>query len=166
MLGVGDSLNVGGNTASLSTLVCGPIQHGSSPLYIAAQEGYLEVVRALLEGGADVNQSRQVCAYLYIYLKLMACTQVFQLCHELHKMHKVHELNEVHELPQCSVQVLHCVRVGGITNLTSILVYEHFQDGVSSLHVAASTGHLDIVRVLLENGADVNPVEQVCVVVL
>ena len=62
MLGVGDSLNVGGNTASLSTLVCGPIQHGSSPLYVTAQQGHLEVLRVLLKGGADVNQATQVRA--------------------------------------------------------------------------------------------------------
>jgi len=36
-------------------------QSGSSPLYIAAQGGYLELVRALLVGGADVNQANKVC---------------------------------------------------------------------------------------------------------
>jgi len=61
MLGVGDSLYVGGNTDSLSTLVCGPIQDGASPLLAAAIKGHLEVVCALLEGSADVNQANQVC---------------------------------------------------------------------------------------------------------
>jgi len=48
-------------TDLLSTLVYDPLQDGISPLYAAAQEGHLEMVRALLEGGADVNQARKVC---------------------------------------------------------------------------------------------------------
>jgi len=36
------------------------VQDGASPLYIAAQKGQLEVVLALLAGGADVNQAHKV----------------------------------------------------------------------------------------------------------
>jgi len=35
-------------------------QDGTTPLYIAAQESKLEVVRALLDGGANVNQAHKV----------------------------------------------------------------------------------------------------------
>jgi len=31
---------------------------------VAAQEGHLEVVRALLEGGVDANQADKVCAFV------------------------------------------------------------------------------------------------------
>jgi len=34
-------------------------QYGNSPLLVAAQNGHLEVVRTLLNGGADVNEARQ-----------------------------------------------------------------------------------------------------------
>ena len=36
------------------------VQDGSTPLFICAQKGYLEVVKALLEKGADVNAKRTV----------------------------------------------------------------------------------------------------------
>jgi len=62
MLGAGDSSHIGCITDLLSTLFCDPLQHEVSPLYAAAQEGHLEVVRLLMEGGADVNHAKLVCA--------------------------------------------------------------------------------------------------------
>jgi len=62
MLGACDSLHVEASSWMPSTFVYDPLQDGVSPLYVAAQNGHSEVVRALLEGGADVNQAIQVGA--------------------------------------------------------------------------------------------------------
>jgi len=35
-------------------------QGGCTPLYVAAQEGEMEVMRALLAGGADIDQADKV----------------------------------------------------------------------------------------------------------
>jgi len=40
--------------------VYGPRQFGSSPLIAAAYNSHLEVVQALMRGGADANQANKV----------------------------------------------------------------------------------------------------------
>ena len=37
-------------------------QDGFTPLYVAAENGYLEVVTRLLDGHADVNLANKVCS--------------------------------------------------------------------------------------------------------
>ena len=36
------------------------LQKGMSPLYVASEKGYLEVVKTLIEAGANVNQANMV----------------------------------------------------------------------------------------------------------
>ena len=36
------------------------LQYGSSPLYAASWKGHLDVVKILLEAGANINQAQQV----------------------------------------------------------------------------------------------------------
>ena len=37
------------------------IQTGSTPLYIASQQGHTDVVDTLIKAGASVNQAHRVC---------------------------------------------------------------------------------------------------------
>ena len=49
----------------MALLLCGPAQYGMTPLHWAAFNGRLEVVRLLLDSGADkeaTNQVRTPCA--------------------------------------------------------------------------------------------------------
>ena len=72
--------------------------------------------------------------------------------------HELYELYEVHELlPQCPVQEFFIINLQGIHNLLS-----NPQDGASSLYIAAQKGHMELVRALLEGGADVNQAQLVC----
>ena len=41
---------------------CDAKQNGATPTYIAAQEGHMECIDALVRHGADVNQAKQVSA--------------------------------------------------------------------------------------------------------
>ena len=46
-------------------------QNDCSPLYLASYKGHLDVVKALVEAGANVDQSSKVhCKYTYMYMYL------------------------------------------------------------------------------------------------
>jgi len=62
------------NPPPLCMILC---RTGGSSLYMAAQNGHMEVVRLLLEGGADVNQVEKVCASVSVWraCKCLRCTR-------------------------------------------------------------------------------------------
>ena len=41
------------------------LQDGLSPLHMASQEGHLDVVKALIEAGANINQANKVSTHTY-----------------------------------------------------------------------------------------------------
>lgn len=43
-------------------------QNGRSPLYTAARSGHMEIVKLLIEAGANINQVNAVSYDLYDYL--------------------------------------------------------------------------------------------------
>ena len=42
------------------------LQDGRSPLYMASQQGHLDVVKTLIEAGANINQVDKVSTHTYI----------------------------------------------------------------------------------------------------
>ena len=59
------------------------LQNGSSPLLIASHSGHLDVVKTLIEAGANVNHTNKVgtCALLlYTYTVLLYCLSSASLC--------------------------------------------------------------------------------------
>ena len=44
----------------IDLLSCLLLQHGTTPLYVACQNGHETVVKLLLDGGLDVNKARDV----------------------------------------------------------------------------------------------------------
>jgi ankyrin repeat protein len=40
--------------------VVAPLQDGRTPLWIAAREGHINVVHAMVAGGASINQAKKV----------------------------------------------------------------------------------------------------------
>ena len=41
------------------------LQDGRSPLYMASQEGHLDVVKTLIEAGANIDQAEKVSIHTY-----------------------------------------------------------------------------------------------------
>ena len=44
-----------------------------------------------------------------------------------------------------------------------LVVLSTLQDGFSPLHMAAQEGHLDVCRLLIEQGANINSQDKVCI---
>jgi len=118
------------------------LQDGESPLSVAAFRGHLEVVRALLEENARVNQASQVCA-----------------CASWCARERVMSCSHNEAMHTCSVHVLQ--RMSKALTCTSLCVYGPRQDGSSPLFVAAFGGHLEVVQELLKGGADANQADKV-----
>ena len=58
----GDELSLVSQECLISSLA---VQNGTSPLYVASQEGHSEVVDVLVKAGADVNQAwTKVCEHI------------------------------------------------------------------------------------------------------
>ena len=50
----------------LNTILMGfVLQDGLSPLYMASQKGHLDIVKTLIEAGANINQSVKVSTHTY-----------------------------------------------------------------------------------------------------
>ena len=44
------------------------LQDGRSPLYMASQEGHLDVVKTLIEAGANIDQANKVSTHISTHL--------------------------------------------------------------------------------------------------
>ena len=100
-----------------------------TPLHFAAQNGHLEVVRLLLERGANVNA---------------------QNTDELWWRERRTPLHFAAQNGHLDVVRLLLERGANVNAETSGVA------GWTPLHFAAQNGHLEVVRVLLERGANVN----------
>jgi hypothetical protein len=134
---------------------------GISALYIAAQEGNLEVVKILLDYGvlAEVNQDRRNIA-----------TPLYMAAQNGH--------SEVVKILLASGAAVNQATLNGVTPLVVAAQEGHLEvikillasgaavnqarrvDGVTPLFMAAQNGHLEVVYVLLAHGADVNQADK------
>ena len=118
------------------------IQDGSTPLVVASQRGYTDIVKLLLEAGATVDATCEVSprTSLHVLIILDYIKQDF------------------------------CLRWTNQWYLSSIFVVLYIQlsciwwqfDGNTALTLASHVGDADIVRLLLDAGADLDCQEDVC----
>jgi ankyrin repeat protein len=115
-------------------------EKGTTPLYIASEKGYLDIVQLLLDSGAAINVLMvraflvsPSCSYPQVH---PVCTPLEQSC----------------ESDACAPMIIHLHY-----NYTGpLLFYMCQEDGWIPLHVASFDGHAPVVSLLVARGADVN----------
>ena len=136
-------------------LLAGPGIAGADQLIEAAEKGDVELVRQLIDGGADLNkQGRQSGAALHRALARRHGDVVALL---VARGADVNVANPLLGTP------LH-VAAGTGKEAMVLLLLEHGaslnvargSDGYTPLHAAAQAGRTQVVRLLLDRGADVN----------
>ncbi|XP_014679106.1 PREDICTED: putative ankyrin repeat protein RF_0381 [Priapulus caudatus] len=139
--------------------------YGQTSLYHAACFGRLDIVRLLLEAGADANAAD---SYGVTSLHIAACYRqldIVRLLLEAGADPNVAETNKgetplmraVEEDEQMMERILlsHGVDAYTADSQGETSLY-HASHGQTSLHTAALSGQLDIMRMLLEAGVDLN----------
>ena len=109
---------------------------GHTPLTLAAREGHLEVVRALLRAGADVDA-------VAWSLSTRPRTRAYR--NQGSALTRDRFVNADSSGPQSQF----------MAERTEIDVVWVLRDGKTPLMLAAERGHLDVVEALVDNGADV-----------
>jgi len=110
-------------------------------LHLAGYQGHVDTVRALIQGGADVNAKKMVwCLRSVLWLLLAVCCCFLSL------------------LVIVIVVVLLHVVGGCCSSPVSSILFRFVcpQNGDTALHVASVKGRLEVVDVLISGGADVH----------
>ncbi|XP_071181366.1 uncharacterized protein [Mytilus edulis] len=128
---------------------------GSSPLFIACQEGQTEVVQMLINNKADINKCRDTgLSPLYI-----ACqnghTEVVQML--INNKADINKCGDTGESPLfIACQNGHTEVVQMFINNKADINKCRDNDGVSPLFIACQEGHTEVVQMLINNKADIN----------
>jgi cytochrome c len=136
------------------TLLVGPALAGANELIEAAESGDVELVRQLIDGGADLNEQGQYGTALH---RALARRHVDVVALLVARGADVDVTNQLLGTP------LH-VAAGTGNEAMVLLLLEHGAsvtvargaEGYAPLHVAAEAGRAAVVRVLLDRGANVN----------
>ena len=129
-------------------------RYGQTPLFYAAQNGHMAVVKLLLEKGADVNDRSMPLhtASSNGHVKVVSLL--------LEKGAGVNVTNQDRSTPlqwasdNGHVEVVRLLLEKG-ANVNAVS-----QGGSTPLHWASDNGHVEVVRLLLEKGANVNAASQ------
>ncbi|MCP4371747.1 MAG: ankyrin repeat domain-containing protein [Deltaproteobacteria bacterium] len=142
--------------------------NGSTPLWIASQEGHAEVVKLLLEAGVDTNIKFEVSGNIYtaqITARKRGHTRIVKLLKEydakrvndLSAKEKVYNSAATTKLKVLSgsmdesdiAEIRKLIDAGADVNVIN-------KDKATPLYIASQEGHTEIVKMLLEAKADVN----------
>ncbi|CAK9040607.1 unnamed protein product [Durusdinium trenchii] len=128
------------------------------PMSSAAAQGYLEVVRLLLEAGADKNAANQDGATALIKAAANGHLEVVRVLLEA-GADKIAAKQDGAAALMIAAQNGHLEAVRALLEAGADKIAAK-QDGAAALMIAAQNGHLEVVRALLEAGADKNAAMQ------
>jgi ankyrin repeat protein len=122
---------------------------GETPLHLAARGGHTEVVRALLAAGADPDASDVRRKTPWLEAQSAGHAEAAALL-------------AARAAPPDIVAALRSGRVDLVRRLVEgdPRLLGRLPGGATALHVAAGAGHEDLVRFLLDRGADVNALDE------
>jgi ankyrin repeat protein len=128
--------------------------NNQTALHLAANNGNLELVKLLIEKGADVNAKTNDDA---TPLHVAANNDNLELVKLL-----IENDADVNAKTNKGATPLHMAAVNGHFDIAKLLiendakVNEKTNDDATPLHVAANNGNLELVKLLIENDADIN----------
>ena len=131
---------------------------GVSPLMKAAEYGNLEVVKLLIEKGADMHQHTSSGRSLMYYAALGGNMSIVKFIISKNA-------DCVRYITRSRHTILHAAVEGGNIDIVKLLIKKGADVNAKNkwnttiLHTASMVGHVDIIKLLIENGADVNAIE-------
>lgn len=138
-----------------STEVDAPDQKGNTPLALAVQNGQVAAVALLLEHGANANASLRSGSTLLHDAAMRNDPDIASLLLD-------HEADIEAGERGSRMTPLAQAAFSGSTETAAVLLQRGASVGVrcwegeTSLHLAAKRGHVEVVRLLLDHGADIN----------
>jgi len=145
----------------------GPVQEGFTALMGASLNGHTESARLLLERAVDVNSQDHVCL-----LWLLPSPYHWLICERFHVYgtvsfplsfcDRIVWLTCARSIPISSVDCYLLLNIWVLISFEdspvylSFLLVPAFQEGDTALILACQKGHTDVVRQLVDNGADTN----------
>ncbi|MHC4620631.1 MAG: ankyrin repeat domain-containing protein [Planctomycetota bacterium] len=131
--------------------------NGTTALMVAAQNGHMEIVKALLEAKADVNIQRKTDGVTALWMAAQnGHVEVVKLLLESKADVNVKDKTYGATALMMAAQKGHTDIVKLLLENKADVNAKDKTNGVTTLYIAAQKGHADIVKALLEKGADVN----------
>jgi len=142
------------NGASAAAIIDGADREGRTPLYLACDAAHADVVKMLIEAGADVNKAGSYgCTPVYMASEGGHADVVKMLIEAGADLNKADDYGctpvyKASERGDADV-VKMLIEAGADVNKAD-------NDGCTPVYRASEGGHTDVVKMLIEAGADVN----------
>ena len=120
---------------------------GKSPLHVAARSGSIEIVKLLLDRGADMEKADGLGKTFLVFFLL--CCQVY-LLFGIHLLFTGRNLNVQRKTKICATYF------AGSLNHDKLFAFA----GDSPLRAAVESGSIQIVKLLLDRGADIEKADE------
>ncbi|CEJ87161.1 hypothetical protein VHEMI04323 [[Torrubiella] hemipterigena] len=133
---------------------------GSTPLFIASREGYIAIVKLLLDNGADVSKENKYGRTPLHEASGEGHTDVVELLlgYGVYAKYRAY----INKKDNYARTALYCASAEGHVSTIEVLINKGADihhtniDGIAPLHAASQYGYIEVVKVLFNNGAEIN----------